>query len=81
MRFQKFVEIRSIRGKGLRLNQKSDAVHHHIAFEIKGMDQHIGSLAEHGLQLIQRGEYTGGRYAYLDGQKKFGAVIELLEND
>jgi len=54
---------------------------HHVAFEIKGMEQHIGSLAEHGLQLIQQGEYTGGRYAYLDGQKKFGAVIELLEND
>lgn len=54
---------------------------HHIAFTIKGMDKQIGELAEHGLQLIQRGEYTGGRYAYLDGQKKFGAVIELLEND
>lgn len=54
---------------------------HHIAFEIKGMAEHIDGLAEHGLQLIQRGEYQGGRYAYLDGQKKFGTVIELLEND
>jgi hypothetical protein len=54
---------------------------HHIAFGIKGMEKHIGELAGHGLQLIQRGEYTGGRYAYLDGQKKFGTVIELLEDD
>ena len=54
---------------------------HHIAFEIKGMEKHIGGLAKHGLRLIQRGDYTGGRYAYVDGQKQFGTVIELLEND
>jgi catechol 2,3-dioxygenase-like lactoylglutathione lyase family enzyme len=54
---------------------------HHIAFEIKGMEEHLRGLAEHGLPLIQRGEYDGGRYAYVDGQKKFGTVIELLEND
>ncbi|RPI91861.1 MAG: VOC family protein [Chloroflexi bacterium] len=54
---------------------------HHIAFEIKGMQEHIRGLADHGLQLIQQGEYQGGRYAYMDGQKRFGTVIELLEND
>ena len=54
---------------------------HHLAFEIKGMDIHIRELAKHGLSLIQRGDYTGGRYAYVDGQKLFGTVIELLEND
>src|SRR5512140_3531670 len=54
---------------------------HHIAFEVKGMQDHLAELAKHGLPLIQRGEYHGGRYAYVDGQKQFGAVIELLEND
>jgi methylmalonyl-CoA/ethylmalonyl-CoA epimerase len=54
---------------------------HHIAFEIKGMEKHILGLAKHGLRLIQRGDYSGGRYAYVDGQKQFGTVIELLEND
>lgn len=54
---------------------------HHIAFEIKGMQEQIRGLADHGLQLIQQGEYQGGRYAYMDGQKRFGTVIELLEND
>lgn len=54
---------------------------HHIAFEIKGMQEHLAELAKQGLPLIQRGEYHGGRYAYVDGQKQFGAVIELLEND
>ena len=54
---------------------------HHIAFEIDGMAERIAALAELDLALIQKGEYTGGRYAYLDGQKKYGAVVELLEND
>ena len=54
---------------------------HHIAFQIKGMAEKLPVLAEQGLPLVQRGDYKGGRYAYLDGQKKFGAVVELLEND
>jgi len=54
---------------------------HHIAFEIKGMKQRLEVLAGHGLPLIQRGEYQGGRYAYVDGQQRYGAIIELLEND
>jgi len=54
---------------------------HHIAFEIKGMEEHIQGLQKHGLRLVQNGDYQGGRYAYLDGQNQFGTVIELLEND
>jgi hypothetical protein len=54
---------------------------HHIAFEIKGMDEQIRGLQKHGLRLIQRGDYQGGRYAYVDGQDRYGTVIELLEND
>ncbi len=54
---------------------------HHIAFEIKGMEKHIQGLQNHGLRLVQCGDYHGGRYAYLDGQNQFGTVIELLEND
>jgi hypothetical protein len=54
---------------------------HHIAFEIKGMARQLAALAEHGLPLVQQGDYQGGRYAYVDGQQRFGAVVELLEND
>ena len=54
---------------------------HHIAFEVKGMAQHVALLAEHGMSLLQRGDYTGGRYAYVDGSQRLGAVVELLEND
>jgi methylmalonyl-CoA/ethylmalonyl-CoA epimerase len=54
---------------------------HHIAFEVKGMPQVLAALAAGGLPLAQRGDYTGGRYAYVEGGPRLGAVIELLEND
>jgi hypothetical protein len=54
---------------------------HHIAFGIKGMAEKLPALSALGLPLIQRGDYTGGRYAYLDGQKQYGTIIELLEDN
>jgi hypothetical protein len=65
---------------GDHLNARGTSLHH-IAFEIKGMGDRVAALADHGLPLVQKGEYTGGRYAYFDGQEKLGAVVELLEND
>lgn len=54
---------------------------HHIAFEIKGMPARVAYLDAQGLPLVQRGEYTGGRYAYFNGKAQLGAILELLEND
>lgn len=54
---------------------------HHIAFEVKGIGRAIAAVAGHGVPLLQTGDYTGGRYAYVDGMEKLGAVLELLEND
>lgn len=53
----------------------------HIAFEIKGMQQKIELFARDGMELVQKGEYTGGRYAYIDTTKAINTVVELLEND
>jgi len=53
---------------------------HHIAFRVKGMDAVIGGLEAQGISLVQRGDYTGGRYAYLDATEKLKVVLELLEN-
>lgn len=54
---------------------------HHVAFEVKGMAEHVAALEAAGIPLVQRGEYTGGRYAYLYAVAKLGATVELLEND
>jgi methylmalonyl-CoA/ethylmalonyl-CoA epimerase len=63
-----------------QLDQHGDSLHH-IAFEIKGMQEKIAYLDSKGIPLVQRGEYTGGQYAYLDGVAQLGTVLELLEND
>ena len=63
-----------------QLDTHGDSLHH-IAFVIKGMKEKIAFLEGKGIPLVQKGEYTGGRYAYLDGVEKLGGILELLEND
>jgi len=53
---------------------------HHIAFHLKGMDEVIARLEAHNITTIQRGDYTGGRYGYMDGVEELGVILELLEN-
>lgn len=54
---------------------------HHIAFQINGMKQTVEFLAEQKMPLVQKGDYQGGRYAYIDGMAQLGTILELLEND
>ncbi len=53
---------------------------HHIAFRVEGMDDVLTYLNGKGLPTAQRGDYTGGRYAYVDADKMLGVNLELLEN-
>jgi methylmalonyl-CoA/ethylmalonyl-CoA epimerase len=62
------------------LDRKGEGVHH-IAFQIKGMKEKIAALEQEKIPLLQTGEYTGGRYAYLDSTKDLKVILELLEND
>jgi catechol 2,3-dioxygenase-like lactoylglutathione lyase family enzyme len=63
-----------------QLDQHGDSLHH-IAFRVKGMQDKLAYLDSKGVPLVQRGDYTGGRYAYVDGSARLGCVVELLEND
>jgi methylmalonyl-CoA/ethylmalonyl-CoA epimerase len=54
---------------------------HHIAFQVEGMKERLQILEEQGIPLLQRGDFIGGRDAYVDGTQQLGAVLELLEND
>ena len=62
------------------LNEKGEGVHH-IAFVIKGMKEKLIALDGEGMKLMQKGEYTGGRYAYVDAVDQLKTIVELLEND
>lgn len=61
------------------LDAKGEGIHH-IAFIIDGMNQILLELNEIGIPLIQKGEYEGGRYAYIDSFKDLKVIIELLEH-
>jgi methylmalonyl-CoA/ethylmalonyl-CoA epimerase len=61
------------------LDRNGEGVHH-IAFEIKGMEENIIRLQRKGMSLLQRGDYEGGRYSYIDGSAQLGVILELLEN-
>lgn len=61
------------------LDEHGEGVHH-IAFQIEGMDRVLAYLDGKDIPVIQRGDYTGGRYAYVDGAPSLGIILELLEN-
>jgi catechol 2,3-dioxygenase-like lactoylglutathione lyase family enzyme len=63
-----------------QLQQQGDSLHH-IAFQVTGMTEKLAYLEGKGIRLLQRGDYTGGRYAYVDAGAQLGCVVELLEND
>ena len=52
---------------------------HHIAFKIDGMEKVVSSLGQKGYKEIQKGQWVGGRYSYLDTRDKLKLVLELLE--
>lgn len=54
---------------------------HHIAFVVEGMKEKIALMESRGMPLVQKGEYEGGRYAYMDSFKQLKVMLELLEND
>jgi hypothetical protein len=61
--------------------EKNGEGFHHIAFVVKGMQEKISICEKSGFKLLQTGEYTGGRYAYIDAKKDLKLNLELLEND
>jgi catechol 2,3-dioxygenase-like lactoylglutathione lyase family enzyme len=53
---------------------------HHLAFEIQDTPAVVSQLGEVGIAVVQQGDYTGGRYTYLDSTAQLGVAVELLEN-
>lgn len=62
------------------LNKHGEGVHH-IALVIEGMADKIMLMEQDGMKLLQKGEYTGGRYAYMETMGPLKVMLELLEND
>jgi methylmalonyl-CoA/ethylmalonyl-CoA epimerase len=52
---------------------------HPIAFTLPDAARAAEGLSERGIPVVQSGVFEGGKYIYLDAQKDFGALLELLE--
>ena len=54
---------------------------HHIAFKTADMPAARQFLASEGMETVQHGGWDGGQYAYVDGLKQLGTILELLYFD
>jgi methylmalonyl-CoA/ethylmalonyl-CoA epimerase len=61
------------------LDSNGESVHH-LAFQTRDTDKVVADLARCNVPVAQQGDYTGGRYTYLDSAKILGVNLELLEN-
>jgi methylmalonyl-CoA/ethylmalonyl-CoA epimerase len=61
------------------LDEKGEGVHH-IAFFVKDTGEVVRFLDGEDISVVQQGDYTGGRYTYLDSASALGVALELLEN-
>ena len=59
------------------LDTRGEGVHH-IAFHVDDMQQQVLMLGQQNMPLEQKGDFTGGSYAYINGQEKLGVLLELL---
>lgn len=62
------------------LDEKGEGVHH-IAFQVKDMDEKLDKLAKRQMETVQTGSYEGGKYGYVDTLADLKVVLELLENE
>ena len=63
-----------------QLDEHGNSIHH-LAFRVKGTKEKVEAFQKNGIELVQKGDYKGGRYSYLDAISEFGMILELLEND
>jgi methylmalonyl-CoA/ethylmalonyl-CoA epimerase len=61
------------------LDQHGEGMHH-IAFNVKDCALGTEQAARLGAPLVQKGDFTGGHYAYIDATGSIGTIVELLDN-
>jgi catechol 2,3-dioxygenase-like lactoylglutathione lyase family enzyme len=52
---------------------------HHIAFGVDGMEKNVAYLENKGGKLVQKGDFTGGSYSYID-MPNVVVIFELLNS-
>lgn len=52
---------------------------HHIAFNVKNGKERFATLHQQNMEVVQQGEFPGGRYSYVDAKNPLKLLLELLE--
>ncbi|MBN2440189.1 MAG: VOC family protein, partial [Spirochaetales bacterium] len=53
---------------------------HHIAFKTNDAEDVVKKMKKEDIDVVQQGDYPGGRYVYCDAEKTLGIIIELLQD-
>jgi len=62
------------------LKEKGEGIHH-LGFDIEDLEKKISICKEYGIQIMQKGERKGGKFAYLDTRELGGIIFELIQRD
>jgi methylmalonyl-CoA/ethylmalonyl-CoA epimerase len=54
---------------------------HHIAFDVHGVEEHVARFERAGGAVLQRGDFAGGQYLYVDATPQLGVIVELLTRE
>ncbi|MHA2126788.1 MAG: VOC family protein [Promethearchaeota archaeon] len=52
---------------------------HHIGIRLKDIDPYIAEFKEKGIEILYSGEIGNGKFAYMDTEKTFGMIVELIK--
>ncbi|MFX1337767.1 MAG: VOC family protein [Promethearchaeota archaeon] len=52
---------------------------HHIAIYVEDTDSYIKEFEKKGINILQSGVVFSTRFTYMDSEKEFGSIVELLE--
>ncbi|MDO8490736.1 MAG: VOC family protein [Dehalococcoidia bacterium] len=52
---------------------------HHLAFTVPNLEEAVAGFKQAGIDVLMAGQFTGGRFAYLDSEAKTGILYELME--
>ena len=54
---------------------------HHVTFNVKDMNETTEFLGQKGIDVVQKGDFEGGCYAYVDATEQLGAILELYQKN
>lgn len=76
-----FIQPMSGESEWMDFLEKNGEGIHHIAFSVKNIKEKAEMLEKEGYEVIQFGDFTGGRFIYFDTKDAMKTVVELLEFD